>query len=154
MTGNSLPYKQLVHLCRALPFLLLSKICFPGAFPRSSLPEGPEKGLGQVCSALLSGQEGRVSSTPSLASYFAAAAPRGRCWIFCLIKLPSKILWSQCVSGPWQPARLLHIPRGRRQLGEAVLFPQAKTHPQNQCLKHLLPHTSPPNPLCCLIIMV
>lgn len=86
-------------------------------FLEAPLHEGPRKGLGQVCSVLLSRQEGGFSSTSSLASYFAAAAPRGGYWIFCLIKLSSNILWSQCVARPWQPVGLLHIPRGRGQLG-------------------------------------
>lgn len=66
------------------------------------------------------GRRAGVFSIPSQASYFAVAAPMGGCWIFCLIKLSSKSLWSQRVARPWQPAGLLNVHRGRKETaGEA-----------------------------------
>lgn len=104
----------------------------------ASLPEGPGKGLGQVCWALrYLGRREVVSPTPGQASHFAAAAFIGGCWIFCLIKLSSKSLWSQRVAGPWQPTGLLSGLGERGQLGEPdkPSFFRLK-HSQNQNLKH------------------
>lgn len=76
-------------------------------------------------------------SSPGQASHFAAAAFIGGCWIFCLIKLSSKSLWSQRVAGPWQPTGLLSGLGERGQLGEPdkPSFFRLK-HSQNQNLKH------------------
>lgn len=92
------------------------------------------------------GSRDGISSTLSQTSYFAAAAPRRRCWIFFLIKSSSKSLWSQHVARPWQPADLLKVQRGRRRLGEPdkPSSPRMK-HSQKQRLKH--PPT-PATPFC------
>lgn len=149
MMGNSLPTEPLVRSFGTLDFpsaQLKSASLEP--FLEVSLLKNPGKYLGSGVVMALSylGRRDGVSSTTNQANYFvAAAAPRGGCWIFCLIKLSSKSLWSQRVARPWQPAGLCTVPRGKRQLGEPDKLFSPRLQPcQNQCSKQPLPPLSHP----------
>lgn len=124
------------------------KTCPPEHFLETSLPKESEKCLGPDVCRLWAIWAGGTGFPPFQArpSYFSAAAPRGGCWIFCLIKLSSKSLWSQCVARPWQPAGLLNVHRGRRWLGQPDKPSSSRMkHSQKWHLRH--PPT-PATPLC------